>query len=230
MTAGQAGAGDRAAGPLLLAHRGDWSTEAENSLAAFVASTRRAGIDGVEFDVRAALDGTPVVVHDADLRRLHGVDRRVSQLSVAQLRDLDVPDLASVLAVLPDSRFLDVELKEDVAARVVPLLRRVRGEPPRNTIVSSFSTDVIASVRSAAPSWPCWLTSVRLDDGIIAAALRLGCTGVAIEWPALDPLGVALVRGAGLTLATWTLDDQLALERTTGLDVDAICVDPGALP
>jgi glycerophosphoryl diester phosphodiesterase len=215
---------------LLLAHRGDWSDARENSLGAFVAAAERRGVDGVEFDVRAAADGTPVVIHDEDLRRMQGVDRRVDELTPLELRALDVPDLGAVLDALPAPRFLDVELKEDVGAQVVPLLAEARGDPPRRTVVSSFAPDVIVAVLRLAPGWPCWLISEHLDDQVIRVAQEAGCQGIAAEWPALDQRTVRLVRDARLQLATWTISDPITLERIVHLGADAVCVDPPALP
>lgn len=216
--------------PLLLAHRGDWTDAPENSLGAFVAAAGRPGVDGVEFDVRAAADGTPVVIHDVDLLRVQGIDRRIDELTPLELRALGVPDLETVLDALPEPRFLDVELKEDVGAQVVPLLADARGDPPRRTVVSSFLPDVIVAVLSVAPGWPCWLISERLDERVIRVAQEAGCHGIAAEWPALDRRTVGLVRDAGLQLATWTVSDPVTLERIVRLGVDAVCVDPPALP
>ena len=72
--------------PLILAHRGDWTRAAENSLDAFSAAAARPGVDGVEFDVRAARDGTPVVIHDVNLLRVQGVAGRVSRLTALTSR------------------------------------------------------------------------------------------------------------------------------------------------
>jgi glycerophosphoryl diester phosphodiesterase len=219
----------RSSPPLLLAHRGDWSEAPENSLGAFVAAAERPGVDGVEFDVRAAADGTPVVIHDDDLVRVQATDRRVDELTPLQLEALGVPDLEAVLDALAEPRFLDVELKEDVGAQVVPLLARARGDPPRRAVVSSFLPEVIVAVLGVAPGWPCWLISERLDQRVILVAQEAGCQGIAVEWPALDPRTVRLVRDAGLQLATWTVSDPITLERIVRLGVDAVCVDPPAL-
>lgn len=216
--------------PLILAHRGDWTSAAENSLEAFAAAAARPGVDGVEFDVRAARDGTPVVIHDFNLLRVQGVAGRVSKLTTAELRTLGVPDLASVLAVLPEPCFLDVELKEDVAELVVPVLAHARGSPPHRTVVSSFLGGALGTLARVAPDWPSWLLTRRLGKGEVATALAMGCKGLAVEWPALRPATADLVRAAGLELATWTVADQATLDGVIGLGVDAICVDPPALP
>ena len=216
--------------PLILAHRGDWSRADENSLDAFAAALGRPGVDGVEFDVRGAQDGTPVVIHDATLRRLRGVRRRVRDLSVGQLRELGVRTLAEIVDALPAPFFIDIELKEDIGARAIPVISAGRGDPPRGVAVSSFDAATMQAVARAHPDWRCWLISRRLDSTVIAQALAAGCGGIAARWPALARPGRRLAGEAGLELATWTIEDPGVLGRVTDIGLAAICVDPPALP
>jgi glycerophosphoryl diester phosphodiesterase len=75
--------------PLIIAHRGASAVAPENTIAAF----RRAievGADGVEFDVRLARDGVPVVIHDSTLERTAGLKRGVSDLTSEELSQIDV--------------------------------------------------------------------------------------------------------------------------------------------
>jgi len=211
---------------LTLAHRGDWTGAPENSLAAFQAAAQRPDLDGVEFDVRAACDGTPVVIHDVDLQRVQGIGRAVGEMTVEELGAAGVPTLEAVLEVLPDRMFLDVELKEDLGAAVVRTIARHRGDPPHNVVISSFRPEILRTVRDAAPAWSCWLIHKGFDAGIVRAAVALGCHGLAIEWPALDRAGVKAVRQAGLQLATWTVEDRSTLRAIRTLGLDAICIDP----
>lgn len=48
------------------------------------------GADGIEFDVRLARDGVPVVIHDSSLRRVASREDLVSRLSSADLATCDV--------------------------------------------------------------------------------------------------------------------------------------------
>jgi glycerophosphoryl diester phosphodiesterase len=48
------------------------------------------GADGIEFDVRLSRDGVPVVIHDADLRRVGARVDRVSSLTAAELGQCDI--------------------------------------------------------------------------------------------------------------------------------------------
>ena len=50
--------------------------------------------DGLEFDVRAAADGVPVVIHDETLARVQRLPERVDGMTAAALRQVGIPTLA----------------------------------------------------------------------------------------------------------------------------------------
>lgn len=84
--------------PIAIAHRGDPITQRENTLAAFAAAVQE-GADMVELDLRGTRDGEIVVLHDANLSRLWGVDKAVADLDLAALSEIGqgevrVPDLS----------------------------------------------------------------------------------------------------------------------------------------
>lgn len=74
--------------PLIIAHRGASAHAPENTLAAFRMAVD-AGADGIEFDVRLAKDGVPVVIHDATLKRTGRQSGNISQLTSSQLGKVD---------------------------------------------------------------------------------------------------------------------------------------------
>jgi len=226
--------GGRAAEPtgrrlLVLSHRGHARGLPENTVDAILAGLAVPGCDGAEFDVRAARDGTPVLAHDETLVRVFGDPRRVGDLSTAELATLGVPTLRELMEALPSRAFLDVELKEDVGAAVVPVLRATRGPDLANAVVSSFSESAIRTVRSAAPSWPTWLNAMTLDGDSIARAAALGCTGVSAGHDSITAETVAAARQAGLDVAAWTGRTRETLARLAALDVMAACVEEAAL-
>jgi len=61
----------------------------ENTVAAFRMAIDT-GCDGVEFDVRLAADGVPVVIHDSSLKGTGGIDRKVSRMTAVELARVDV--------------------------------------------------------------------------------------------------------------------------------------------
>lgn len=117
-----------------FAHRGLWGGDVpENSLAAAAAAIT--GGFGIECDVRLSRDGTVIVVHDADLRRLCSRPDRIADLSAADVAALrlgdggePVPRLSDLLRLIAGRVPLLIELKTDRLAETVPLCLAVRRE------------------------------------------------------------------------------------------------------
>lgn len=209
----------------LLAHRGDWRNAAENSLAALVAAANQPGLEGVEFDVRLAADGTPVVIHDADLRRVQGRDGLVETLDVATLTGHGVASLAEVLAALPTETYLDIEVKVPVGPGFVEVCRGGRGDGLDRAAISSFDPQVLAGLAQQAPDWPRWLNVLELGPATVELALGLGCRAVAVEWHALERRTIESARAAGLGVVAWTVSSPAVLARLEGLGVLAACIE-----
>jgi glycerophosphoryl diester phosphodiesterase len=114
-----------------IAHRGLWSPEGypENSLGAVQAACS-AGY-GIELDVQLSADGEAVVFHDATLRRMTGVEGRVSDHTAADLcsmklagTDETIPLLADALTLVGHRALVQIEIKTPFG-EVGPLERRV---------------------------------------------------------------------------------------------------------
>lgn len=163
--------------PLIIGHRGASGDAPENTLAAF-AQAMKDGADGVEFDVRLARDGVPVVIHDATLIRTARRDGAVAAHSSAELREMDagtwfnlkfpsraresfarewVPTLAEALELVgARARAIYVELKieegDDHQALTAAVVREIRARNlGARAIVESFTHDAIAGVKRIAP-------------------------------------------------------------------------------
>ena len=214
---------------LRLAHRGDWRRAPENTIAALLAALDVPGCDGLEFDVRAAKDGVPVVIHDETLERVQGVAARVASLTAEELAAHGVPTLEDVLAAVPRRAFLDVELKGDPGRGAVDVLTAGRGPGLERAVVSSFMPATLERVGRLAPSWPRWLNTRDLEPATIESAVALECRGIAAQWRAIDPRSAGRVREAGLDLAAWTVRRRPTYARLERLGVIAICAEAAAL-
>ncbi|MEG1426292.1 MAG: glycerophosphodiester phosphodiesterase family protein [Oscillospiraceae bacterium] len=103
------------------AHRGLHSIKyggkiPENSMAAFKLAVENGF--GMEFDLQLSLDGYVVIHHDNNLKRICGVDRLISQLTLEELSKLHlsgteqgIPLLTDVLEAVAGSTPLIIELK-----------------------------------------------------------------------------------------------------------------------
>ena len=74
--------------PFVVAHRGASADRPEHTLAAYELALRE-GADGVECDVRLTRDGHLVCVHDRRVDRTSTGTGLVSDMTLAQLKELD---------------------------------------------------------------------------------------------------------------------------------------------
>lgn len=220
---------------LRLAHRGDWRTAPENSLAAMQAALGVPGCDGLEFDVRASMDGVAILLHDPTLARVQGLVLLPSSLTAAQCAEHGISSLSEVLAAVDCDPFLDVELKEPVQSAIDLLeLERGRidedGRPMlRSAVFSSFHSPILEWLGAQRPTWPRWLNAHDLAPGTISRATDLGCAAISAEWHSIDDAGVSRAIEAGLEVAAWTVRDPDVYRRLADLGVIAICAEAAAL-
>jgi glycerophosphoryl diester phosphodiesterase len=214
---------------LRLAHRGDWRRGPENSLAAFQAALAVPGCDGLEFDVRLSRDDLAVCYHDDTLKRVHGIDRPVADLTADELETAGVPTLQAVLERIPRRAFLDIELKVVPTRSTFETLVGGRGPALERAVVSSFDPVALRRMAGWAPTWALWLNARNADPATIELASEIGCRGMAIEWHVLDTASVARCRDAGLEVAAWTVRRRPTFRRLERLGVTAVCVEAAAL-
>ncbi len=193
----------------------------ENSLAALIAGAQQC--DGVEFDVRFSADGVAVIVHDETLERLFGVPRRVGELSATKLAEIGVPTLTDVLAAMPATTLIDLELKEQPADTLFAALVAARGSEAEGVVVSSFYPRVLRTVEERAPSLARWLNAETAADAEQATAL--GCVGVSVAMELLSGASISRWRDAGLEVAAWTLRGVQGAEWASDLRLTALCVE-----
>ncbi|UCD23961.1 MAG: glycerophosphoryl diester phosphodiesterase membrane domain-containing protein, partial [Gemmatimonadota bacterium] len=107
----------------VTAHRGSSIAAPENTLAAVQRSITD-GADWVEIDAQEIADGTVIVFHDGDLRRVAGVSLRTREASYEELSQIDIgswhspqyadqriPTLEQVLELCKDRIRVNIELK-----------------------------------------------------------------------------------------------------------------------
>ncbi len=101
----------------IIAHRGDCDNQAvfENTVASFDRAAA-AGVWGIEFDVRWTKDLHPVVSHDANLRRVFGIDLNIHQATLAQIKSACplVPEMSELIPRYGKKMHLMIEIKAEV--------------------------------------------------------------------------------------------------------------------
>jgi glycerophosphoryl diester phosphodiesterase len=214
---------------LRLAHRGDWRHAPENTLPALAAALAVPGCDGVEFDVRVSADGVPVLGHDETLDRVYGRPGRFDAMTARELEDAGIPSLADALAMIPHRAAIDVDLKGSHDRAVVEVLASGRGPGLVNGVISAFIPDTLERMAGLAPAWPRWMNAYELSESIIRTAAELECKAISVDFHAITPTSLAVVRAAGLELAAWTVRRRTTYGRLQRLGLIAACVEAGAL-
>ncbi len=146
---------------MYIAHRGLHNIDEgipENSLTAF----RLAAAKGyaIENDIRLTKDGEVVVFHDSTLERVCGVDKRVSDLTLKELKeytlfntDEKIPTLKECLKAVDAKVPLLIEFKADLYSpselfkRADEILHSYNGE----YFIQSFDPRIVAQYRKYRP-------------------------------------------------------------------------------
>lgn len=238
----------------IIAHRGASHDAPENTLASFRLGWEQL-TDADELDIYLTKDGQVVVIHDATTKRTTGVDKKVSDTTLDDLRALDagawkgvkwtgekLPTLAEALATIPDGKKMFIEIK--CGPEVLPALEQVMkesGRKPEQLVIIGFSYETMKKARERFPQAPIyWLSGYKEDkatgkfpeiDDLIAKTKEARLDGLNLHYKfPIDAAFVAKVRAAGLKLYTWTVDDPAVAKKLAEAGVDGITTDrPGWL-
>ena len=142
-------------------HRGLWSKQIpENSLPAFALSIEQGF--GIELDVQLSSDGVVMVFHDPNLKRMCGVNSRVSVNKAAVLKTLSlggtqytIPTLEDVLAMVDGRVPLLIEIKgEGKEEQLCRAVAEMLDMYPGPFAVQSFNPLVLKWFKKFRPRFP----------------------------------------------------------------------------
>jgi glycerophosphoryl diester phosphodiesterase len=212
----------------IYAHRGSSAIHPENTLRAF-RHALAIGVDGIELDVHATADGTPVVIHDRDVGRTTDGAGYVDQIPLAQLETFDaghgerVPTLAEILELVGAAAHLDIEIK---GTRIEHAVLDVLAEYPAvRWAISSFAWDTLRAVRRLDPVAEVWPLAERVGDDLFTIAAELASPAVSLFTGAYTAENAAKLRDAGLGVIVWTVNDPREARRIADLGAFALCTD-----
>lgn len=229
--------------PLIIAHRGASAYAPENTRAAFELA-RDMGADGFECDVHLSKDGVPVVIHDENLTRLAGLNKRVRDLTCRKLQQLDIGSwfdrrfcdqriltLEEAL-VLSKPRFVCmVEVKDSGDGRTNQSLAQkvARTLKGAHATACSFDLEVCARLKAALPGLHVdWIEGAsKLISRSLSPvfAQKAGLDGISSDYRHLTAARVNEAHAAGLRVDAWTVNRAASVLRLARMGVDAIETD-----
>ena len=233
--------------PLIVAHRGASGSTPENTMAAFRKAVI-AGADMIELDIRLTKDFHIVVHHDHTLRKTAGARGSICDLTLQQLRTLDIgswfdpkfhreriPTLREVMEfLLPTNVNLNIEVKTDGDPRkrtrfeecIILIIMEKRFED--RALVSSFDHKFIKRIRELFPDIKTGalyhpVRDLRKKPSRICSAIGAGafiCSYSHLRKHIVDD-----VRSHKLILATYGVNTTQQFDKAVELGVDAIVTD-----
>lgn len=228
--------------PRVFAHRGLAIEAPENTILAF-AEAVGIGAGYVETDVHASADGVAVISHDPDLARVAGRDVRVDQLTIAELRRIDLghgqgfSSLAEALDAFPETRF-NIDVKSRAAADPTADAVLAAGASSR-VLVSSFDEGRRTAALRRLPGVVSSASARRLLFALLGGklgfspAVRCALRGlVAVQVPE-KALGLRIttermlgeLHAAGVEVHVWTVNDPRRMIELLNLGVDGLMTD-----
>lgn len=208
---------------LYIAHRGLHSSEIkENTAEAFRAAVE-AGY-GFELDVRVSADGVAVISHDSSLKRVFGIDKRVEEMTAAELKEVGVPTLAEALEIAGGRVPLVVELKmDDASSKVCEAAAEVLRSYKGDYCLESFHPVALIRWKKLMPNDVRGQLSARFtgkEHRVRNFILRNLLTNfrtrpdfIAYEKTGGSKLSVRLCRAFGAVTVAWTVRSQEELDR-----------------
>ena len=224
----------------ITAHRGASIAAPENTLAAFRAAME-AGATYIELDVQRTRDGQIAVLHDGDLMRMGDDPRKLGELTVTELANIDIgrkydtaftgehtPLLEDVIDLVRGRTKINVELKynvpdPDLAPAVVDLLRRENMLD--QVVITSLDYAALKQIKSIEP---------RLKTGHIVTAAVGNVVRTEADFLSLNAAQAtsSLIRrahAAGKDVHVWTVNTPDVMMRMIERGVDNIITDDPAL-
>ena len=220
----------------VTAHRGHSSVAPENTISA-VRKAIESGADYAEVDVLLTSDGVAVLLHDSDLKRVAGDERKIDDISFDELQKLDVgswfgpdfvgervPTLEEVINLAKGKIKLNIELKVyGTDSRLIPeVARLVRDKDfESECIVTTFDYDSLLEAKRLNP---------RLKTGLIIAhalgdisKLDVDLFSVRANW--LSDQVLRQAQRKGKEVHVWTVNNAAEMLSFMKRGVDNIITD-----
>ena len=230
--------------PKLAAHRGAGKRAPENTLAALRLGHSH-GYRMAEIDVKLSADGVAFLLHDATLERTTSGSGRADAMLWRDLATLDagswhspqyageplIPLAAVARWARANGASINIEIKptpgreRETGAAVALDAKTLWSGADVKPLLSSFSEDALDAAREAAPEFArAWLIE-QVPNDWRSTIVRLGCIALDAKHTLLTRELVSEVRGAGLRVATWTVNDPVRAAELAGFGVDTIITD-----
>jgi glycerophosphoryl diester phosphodiesterase len=224
---------------LVFGHMGASSIAPENTLKAFQKAIELKA-DFIEFDLRLSKDGEIVIIHDENTFNLTGYNGLVNELTLQQLKQLNVgdgekiPTLKELLEFTKGKIDLHPEIK--VAGLTRDLINILKNNHLiESSLVSCFEIKELLKIKKLEPALrlgyliPKVLTNMRIVKRYIQRAIKNEFYAIHPNRRVVDRAFVEFAHENGLKVNVWTVNKKKNMQYLIDLGVDGIMTDDIAL-
>jgi len=214
---------------LKIGHRGAKGHVAENTTESFLKAFEL-GADGIELDIRLSACGEAIVIHDETVdRTVINAAGYVKDFTVEDCRKVGIPTLVEVFHILPENRFLNIEIKDDKAVEVVVAeiekFIRLKEIQYENIVVSSFNWGVLKKIRFLDPKIQLGVLTEDNFENAIDFAKEISAFSVNPYFGLLSSEKVVIAHKNKFQVHTWTVNSPEDIAFVKEIGVDAIISD-----
>ncbi|WP_425076784.1 glycerophosphodiester phosphodiesterase [Psychroserpens sp. S379A] len=219
---------------LKIGHRGAKAHVAENTIAS-INKALNIGVDAIEIDVHKCASGELVVFHDFTLDRMTNGSGEVAKHSLEQLKQLrvlgefEIPTLEEVLDAIDRKCVLNIELKgkdtASVACEIISEYIETRRWQLADFLISSFQLEELKTVFNLNSKLRLGvLTKASVSEAIKNANI-INAYAIHPNVALLTKDNVKLAQDKGYKVITWTVNDEVTIQRVKTYGVNGIISD-----
>ena len=221
----------------ITAHRGSSSGAPENTMAALEKAVEEMA-DRAEIDVQETADGVIVLCHDTSLKRVAGVNKKVSDLTLEQIKKLDVgswfsseyqgeqiPTLEEVMEYAKGKIDLNIEIKNlgnssGLPEKVIELVEK--HEMQEQCVITSTNRFYLKRVKAVNPEIRTgYIISAAYGNFYSDEFIDL----ISIRSSFVTERMIESAHEAGKAVHAWTVNGKVEMERLKQLGVDDMITD-----
>lgn len=217
-----------------IGHRGACGYETENTLPSF-GKAIVLGADAVEFDVRLCKSGEAVVFHDDSLKRLAGLNEKISDKTLTELKAISIgggekiPTLEEVLDFINGRIGVNIEIKDEGAilptTEIIENFTKKEKWRENDFLISSFDFDWLEKFRKIMPEIKIGALIEDIPIDYERITKRLKAFSVNPPFSLIDDSLVEQAHGLGLKIVPFTVNESSDIIRLKELGVDGIFSD-----
>lgn len=211
---------------LKVGHRGARAYETENTIDSFRKAIEL-GANAIELDVRMTKDKILVLCHDDNLKRVFGVDIRIGEATLKELKTLTEGKITTLDEALG---FIDkkvekilIELKEPGCEKKV-INEIIKQKLLERAVIISFHEETLLKVRELNRDIETGLIYARHKNPI-ATALSLKAQYLIPLYRFIHTKNVEDAHKKNLKVIVWTINTKEEAEKYVSKGVDGIATD-----